>query len=217
MSKSITHRRLATRDTPELYPTKAWGTWGLLEHVSFDGTIHEPACGDGRISRVLEQSGYEVESSDLYAQGYGIPYIDFLSGTSSMENIVTNPPYKLADQFTRVALQRATKKVALLFQLRGLEGQKKYKNIYSVNKPNLVLIFSERLTFWKKEPGNIFRTDGTAAHMWLIWDKENPDEHGIDWIAPGCQERYEKETGREGNMGYKPVSFSPIKRYRKLV
>jgi hypothetical protein len=63
-----------------------------VEH--FEGTIWEPACGDGAISKVLEAAGYDVISTDLIDRGFGQGGVDFLKTTKALgRNIVTNPPY----------------------------------------------------------------------------------------------------------------------------
>ena len=46
--------------------------------TTFRGDIYEPCCGQGHISKVLIENGYNVFSSDLVDRGYGTPRIDFL-------------------------------------------------------------------------------------------------------------------------------------------
>lgn len=43
----------------------------LLEMETFSDKIWECACGEGHISKVLKQNGYEVLSTDLIDRGYG--------------------------------------------------------------------------------------------------------------------------------------------------
>jgi hypothetical protein len=59
------------RHPEDFYPTPPAGTLALLGVEKFRGKIWEPACGDGRMSRVLEESGLSMMSSDLYDRGYG--------------------------------------------------------------------------------------------------------------------------------------------------
>lgn len=70
-------------------------------------TIWEPACGCGNISKVLIKHGYRVYSSDLYDRGFGEDGIDFLQTTKvpdTCSTIITNPPYALADEFVKHAM-----------------------------------------------------------------------------------------------------------------
>ena len=90
------------RAPDDFYPTPPEGTWALLSAIRFKGNIWEPACGDGSISRVLEAAGYEVTSTDLVDRGYGTSPVDFLLDyRTKADNIVTNPPFKLVDEFAR--------------------------------------------------------------------------------------------------------------------
>lgn len=58
------------------------------------------------MSKVLIYGGYEVVSRDLIDRGYG-SVADFLSKDNTEWNgdIVTNPPYKYAQEFVEKALQ----------------------------------------------------------------------------------------------------------------
>ena len=69
------------------------------------------------MSRVLEAAGYEVVSRDLVDRGYG--EVDDFLAIDNLEwdgNIVTNPPYKYAQEFVEKALSIISKgkKVAML-------------------------------------------------------------------------------------------------------
>ncbi len=78
----------------EFYPTPPEATRALLSVESFEGSIWEPACGDGAISKVLIEAGYEVISTDLIDRGYGAGGHDFLKSSRPLaKNIITNPPY----------------------------------------------------------------------------------------------------------------------------
>jgi hypothetical protein len=75
----------------------------LLAVEKFNGGIWEPACGDGSISKELEAAGYAVHSTDLIDRGYGTGGVDFLLDyRTSADNIVTNPPFKFAEEFVRL-------------------------------------------------------------------------------------------------------------------
>ena len=51
-----------------------------------------PACGEGHISKVLEEYGYQVRSTDLIDRGYGNGGVDFFEYTQKWEgDIITNP------------------------------------------------------------------------------------------------------------------------------
>ena len=78
------------------------------------------------MSEVLKKAGYDVVSRDIVDRGYG-EVADFLAidNLAWDGNIVTNPPYKYAQQFVEKALNIIPegKKVAMFLKLTFLEGK----------------------------------------------------------------------------------------------
>jgi hypothetical protein len=66
-----TMKRFADLDGPDFFSTPRWATFALIDNEKFSGDIWECACGDGTMSKVLEETGCAVLSSDLYDRGYG--------------------------------------------------------------------------------------------------------------------------------------------------
>lgn len=160
----------------DFYPTPPMATVALLEREKFFGEVWEPACGNGAMSRVLEDYGYRVRSTDLYNRGYGESGVDFLRCVDRTTNIVTNPPFKFANQFIHKALTKADCKVAFLLRLNYLESKTR-KKFFSNYKPfpfKKILVFSERIPF--QGPGNMM------AFAWFIWDKSYTGDPQIGWI-----------------------------------
>ena len=114
------------RQREDYYATEPKATEWLCRLEQFDGRILEPACGEGHISEVLKAAGYEVVSRDLVDRGYG-EVADFLAidNLAWNGNIVTNPPYKYAQQFVEKALSIIPEgqKVAMFLKLTFLEGK----------------------------------------------------------------------------------------------
>lgn len=120
------------REQHDFYATDPLAVELLLQEEKFSHKIWECACGAGHISRVLEQHGYEVLSTDLYDRGFGEAGVDFLDSNKKFDgDIVSNPPYSEAEKFVRKALDTvpAGGKVAMLLRLLFLEGQKKEKAV----------------------------------------------------------------------------------------
>jgi hypothetical protein len=122
-----TTKRFADLDGPDFFPTPWWATFALIDNEKFKGQIWECACGDGTMSRVLEETGCPVPSSDLYERGYGEAGYDFLKPHRSADNIVTNPPYNCAEGFVTSGVKHARSKFALLLRLAFLEGSNRAK------------------------------------------------------------------------------------------
>jgi hypothetical protein len=168
------------------------GTEALLRVEVFGGAIWEPACGDGAICRVLYENGHEVIASDLIDRGLG-GGDDFLAAAElRAPNIVTNPPFGVALEFVRKALSLSPVKVAMLMQLRFLEGIERGK-LFDDSPPSRVWVFRKRLVIAAGAParretlfGIIEQDEGTKGGMlafaWFIWDKSHLGKCELDWI-----------------------------------
>ena len=124
------------RQEQDYYPTHPQITRLLLERESFSGTIWECAVGEGHMSEVLiNDGGYDVISTDLIDRNYGISGIDFLDDESiksfgMVDNVITNPPLKLALPFILQAKKVAKKKIAMLGTTTFLDGIERYKKLW---------------------------------------------------------------------------------------
>jgi hypothetical protein len=145
-----TLKRFADLEGPDFFPTTASATYALVDNEKFVGEIWESACGDGAMSRVLDNTGCRVLSSDLHDRGFGETGIDFLTAKRHADNIITNPPYNSAKGFVASGVQKAKRKFALLLRLAFLEGANRANTIFARNPPRRVWVFSERITFcWR--------------------------------------------------------------------
>jgi hypothetical protein len=163
----------------DFYRTPEHATRALLANVAFNGFIWECACGDGAISKILKETGYDVGSTDLYDHGYGDSPIDFLSSFGSVPNIVTNPPFNRATEFALHALLVATDKIALFGKLTFLEGKKRSRELFSQKKLKYVYVFSERVGFEKNGGAS---AGGMLAFAWYIWEQSYYGQPEIFWI-----------------------------------
>lgn len=105
------------RQALDFYPTPEDVTLALLEVEAFDALVYEPACGDGAIAKVLEERGHIVCGTDIEPRGYG-SQADFFS-LEGMEDgdLVSNPPFNLAEAFIRHAMTRLRpRKMALVLK-----------------------------------------------------------------------------------------------------
>lgn len=183
-----TVKRFADLDGPDFYPTPAWATHALIDNERFIDDVWECACGDGAMSKVLEETGSTVISSDLYQRGYGEAGIDFLASKRCSPNIVTNPPYNAAEGFVRKGVEAASRKFALLLRLAFLEGAHRQRTIFSLAPPSRVWIFSERITFYPA--GAERKGSGTTAYAWFVWDKDASTGTELKWFKPGYKCRF---------------------------
>jgi hypothetical protein len=114
----------------DLYETPPEATRALIRHVALPPFIWEPAAGRGAIARELRAAGHAVHMTDLADYEGADPGImsgvDFLLERQApvVGAIVTNPPYKLADQFIRHGLSLGLPVIVLL-RLMAIEGSKR--------------------------------------------------------------------------------------------
>lgn len=176
------NRRDAASEPHDYYATEPRAVGLLLENESFTGPIWELACGEGHISKVLEDYVYYVRSTDLIDRGYGAGGVDFLnSGIDTWEgDIITNPPYKYAKEFVEEALRVVTTghKVAMFLKLTFLEGQAR-RELFRQCPPQTVYVSSARLQCGKN---GIFSGDRMVAYAWFVWEKNYQGPTILKWI-----------------------------------
>ena len=173
------------RQQHDCYATEPKAMELLLAEESFHSVIWECACGEGHLSKVLEEHGFEVISTDLIYRGFGDPEpLDFLKDT--LENfegdIITNPPYKYALEFVEQALNSVQqgRKVAMFLKLTFLEGQKR-KEFFLHNPPKTIYVSSSRLMCAMN--GNFASiSSSAAAYAWFVWEKGFNGDPIIKWI-----------------------------------
>lgn len=172
------------REKDDFYPTPEAGARALLAVEKFTGSIWEPACGQGDISRVLESAGYDVVSTDLIDRGYGEARRDFLMEWRALApNIVTNPPFKLAEEFVRKALSLSTGKVAMLCRLAWLEGKAR-RDLFEETPLARVWVFAGRLHMQRGQIASATGAGGMLAFAWFVWEHGHEGPPQLGWISP---------------------------------
>lgn len=154
----------------DFYPTPWEATVALLEEVKFPDFIWEPACGDGAMAEVLTAYGHTVAATDVVHRGYGAELTScFLTGKTRVAQkvfgIVTNPPFKLAEEFIRKALSY-TPSVAMLLKATYPNAADRVA-LFEEHPPSRVLPLTWRLDF--TGGGN-----PTMDCTWFVWGVEGP-------------------------------------------
>ena len=173
------------RQQHDYYATEPRAIKFLLAEEQFSSVIWECACGEGHLSKVLKQYGFQVISTDLVYRGFGNPItLDFLKDTIEdfKGDIITNPPYKYALEFVQKALESVQlgRKVAMFLKLQFLEGKKR-KEFFLQNPPKVVYVSSSRLVCAKN--GEFEKSPSSAvAYAWFVWEKGFKGNPIIKWI-----------------------------------
>lgn len=171
------------RQREDYYATEPKAVEELLKIETFCDSILEPACGEGHISEVLKRNGYHVVSRDLVDRGYG-DVANFLSIDNMLwdGDVITNPPYRYAQEFVEKALQIVPKgrKIAMFLRLQFLEGKKR-KELFMRTPPKTVWVSSSRL---KCAINGDFAQAGSsaAAYAWFVWEKGYCGSTTVRWF-----------------------------------
>ncbi len=169
------------RERDDFYPTPPACAEALLRVERFQGPIWECACGDGAMSRVMASAGHAVVSTDLVDRGYGESRRDFLMELRLLApNVVTNPPFKLAEQFVLHALQLGAEKVAIFGRTALLEGQARHRGLFLPYPPVRVWQYVARQTLWRgdEEPAG----HGAIAFAWFVWERGYAGAPALGWL-----------------------------------
>ena len=172
------------RQREDYYATEPQATEWLCKIEKFQGPILEPSCGEGHVSKVLMAHGYDVTSRDLIDRGFGTPDMNFLAidNLSWPGDIITNPPYRYAQDFVEKALRIIPhgNKVAMFLKLSFLEGQAR-RQLFRNTPPTRVWVSSSRL---KCAMNGDFASIGTSAtaYAWFIWEKGWKGDTVVKWF-----------------------------------
>ena len=197
ISTAVMQRRVEPHDSLDDFPTPPWATRALCSWLRDMGheiegmTCREPAANRGHMVAPLREHFYQVEAADAYDYGAGFPVQDYLFGPlpSTVDWTITNPPFKLAQQFIERALATSGG-VAVIVRAAFLEGVGRHDRLFSVNPPSHVLQFTERVVMHK---GKLSAIGSTAtAYAWLVWMPDRDGDTRLRWIAP-CRKRLERE------------------------
>ena len=163
MIPGVERSRPRSQQSPHgFYATPEEATTALVLAIGpyLGDCIHEPACGDGKIARVLTRCGYDVVATDLVDHGYGEPGFDFLATGPMASNVVTNPPFYLAEKFIAQAVPQA-RLVALLLKSNYWHAGRRIA-LWQAFPPRQELILTWRLDF--TGGGN-----PTMDCSWWVW------------------------------------------------
>ena len=170
-----------SRALNDFYSTDPIAIDYLLKYESFDKNIWECACGNGNLSKRLEDYGYNVLSTDLVYRGFGEGEIDFLKQKDKFNgDIITNPPYRYATEFCRKALELTNRKVAMFLKVQFLESRKRYIGLYKDYPPKCIYVFVKRIGCYKNDIREEYRS--AVCYCWYVWDKEYTGETMVRWI-----------------------------------
>jgi hypothetical protein len=135
----------------------------------------------------------DVASLDVFDYSFG-GIEDFLKskhGSQSFDWVITNPPFRLGEEFINQAMRIARCGVAMLSRTVFIESVGRYERLFRSNPPSRVAQFTERVPMVK---GRIDKKASTATgYAWLVWEKDQLNGRTeLVWI-PACRKTLERE------------------------
>jgi len=169
--KNFSTNNTGKRKKSDFYETPYSLTWLLLENEKIEGSVLEPACGNGAISKIVGGIAYDIEK-------------DFFKEQNKFDVVITNPPYSLAYEFILKAKSIANKKIIFLLPLSYLHGKKRFDKVWSDKVFPLARIY-----VFTRYPmlGEQLRIDGKyntgmMVYAWYVWEKNYIGEPIIRWL-----------------------------------
>lgn len=157
-----------------------------IEDIPKDKPIWECAAGEKHLSKVFEEHGYKVRSSDLIVRTEDVEQLDFLASNETWNGtIITNPPYNQAVNFIQKAMESITEgnKVIMFLKVQFLEGKYR-KKLFEKYPPKTVWVSSSRITCAKNGDFEYMKANGgsAVAYAFYIWQKGYKGETILKWF-----------------------------------
>lgn len=199
-SHAVMAQRTEALDSRDDFPTPPWATRALVNHVLKElgpfeyQSVLEPACGAGYMARPLAESFGEVLASDIHPYGFGSvrDYLAVPYEANAVDWVITNPPFRLAEEFVIRSLFVARRGVAILARTVFIESVGRYRNLFLRHPPWRFAQFTERVPMVK---GRVDRKATTATgYAWLVWSKQiETTDPALVWIPP-CRKALEGDS-----------------------
>ena len=176
------------RQNEDYYATDPIAAEWLLkiEEIPRDKPIWECAAGEKHLSKVFEEHGYKVRSSDLIVRTEDVEQLDFLTSNETWDGtIITNPPYNQAVNFIQKAMESITEgnKVIMFLKVQFLEGKSR-KKLFEKYSPKTVWISSSRITCAKNGDFEYMKANGgsAVAYAFYVWQKGYKGDTILKWF-----------------------------------
>lgn len=179
------------RHPEDFYVEPEWVSGRLFEEEQFDGPLYDPACGLGRIVQSAKLAGLSCHGMDIRQRCEAcVGQFDFLTTKDPWPNIVSNPPFGIAEKFVAHALTLAERKVAMLLPANWVQGDKRsrwlattaLRRVYFITPrpsmpPGTAILAGQK-------PGN-----GTTDYAWFVWLRGYDGSPEVCWLR--------REDGRQ--------------------
>lgn len=176
-----------TREKNDYYATDPIAARLLLELEPNLNIVMEPACGEGHLSKELLKECKEVFSIDIIDRGYGTQK-SFFDIPAWRGDIVTNPPFKLAQEFIEHSIKITQKgaRICMFLKVQFLEGIKR-SGMFKKFPPKRVWVSSKRIQTAKNGEFERMKKGGGSAiaYAWFVWENGYQGETTLKWFNSG--------------------------------
>ena len=150
----------------DAYETPEWVTRALVPNLPLESRpmrIWEPACGSGKMVRALEAMGHVVVASDI---SDGADFFSYQCRMNDAEAIITNPPYNLATEFIRHALELTARSGLVAMLLRtDFDHANSRRELFTVCPFWKKVVLTRRIKWFEESTGS-----PSFNHAWFIWN-----------------------------------------------
>lgn len=176
----------------DLYETPPEAVRALLKVEALPPHIWEPAAGRGAIVGVLRELGHTVYASDLIdyqqeAQHAGVDFLMEYRAPMFCDAIVTNPPFKMVDEFARKAIELVPR-TCMLLRLAYLESVGREDVL---NRLARLYVFRNRLPRMHRDGWDGPVATSTIAFAWFVFEQYHSGPAELYWIT------WEKEDAKQ--------------------
>lgn len=146
--------------------------------------IWECAAGENNLVKPLVDAGYQCITSDIVERRTKLDYVEDFLNTRTLRApiILTNPPYAYAKEFVLHAIDLGADYIYMFLKTTFLEGQARYKDLFSIYPPKEVWVFSAREQAALNNNEEEFKKSSAASYSWFIWEKGFRGNPTIHWI-----------------------------------
>ena len=186
-----------TRVAHDYYPTPEAITQALLDHVDIRGGIYEPCAGEGAIAKVLRSAdtiNFVLETDLVYRRNVAWVADATLPEKwskvdahmqyhhSSLDWVITNPPFSVAFAILRLAWKHVRVGVACLLRLSFLEPCRDRAQWLNDQADHMTLVMpvSPRPKFRR----DTHKSDSMTV-AWCVWRKD------FSWKALGMDSPFQ--------------------------
>ena len=97
-------------------------------------------------------------------------------------DVITNPPFKLADEFVLHALGLGARKIAIFQRTAWVEGDARFRTLWRPFPPVRIWQFRRRITLWRGDDAAPKSTGGAIPFAWFVWERGYTEAPRWGWV-----------------------------------